>query len=135
MFNNRKAIANGADPVTNPKMSPDELRKIWNCTFTTWSQVPSLGITPGERADGPIVPWGVNSASGTFATFRDYIRNATGDATFDPDTGACDRKLTASQRLPFENDIKPIVNDAGRAQQQPDVDRQPRELDLVGLVR
>ena len=119
VFNNRKVIANGADPVTNTKMSPDELRKIWNCTFTTWSQVPSLGITPGGAQDGPIVPWGVNSASGTFATFRDYIRNATGDSTFDPDTGACDRKLTASGNPPFENDIKPLINDPASLSSSP----------------
>jgi len=111
VFNNRSTIANGADPVGNPKMSADELRKIWNCTYTQWSQVPSLGIAPGSATDGPIVPWGINTASGTYATFRDYIRNATGDSTFDPDTGACDRKLTATGNPPFENDIKPLIND------------------------
>ena len=125
MFNNRNTIATGADPVNNPKMSPQELHDIWSCnasafdgpdagnTLNLWSEVPSLGITPGSAQDGPIVPWGVNSASGTFASFRDYIRNATGDAAFDPDAGACVRKITASNAPPFENDIKPLLDDVG----------------------
>lgn len=83
VFNGRNSIATGADPVTNQKMTAQELHDIWNCTKTQWGQIPSL-VADGSVAPGntdPIVPWGVNSSSGTFATFRDYIRNATGDTT------------------------------------------------------
>jgi ABC-type phosphate transport system substrate-binding protein len=111
VFNNRGSIANGADPVSNPKMSAQELHNIWNCTYTTWHQVPSLGINNGDPNDGPIVPWGIQTSSGTYATFRDYIRNATGDSSFDPDAGACVRKLASTSAPPFENDIKPLIND------------------------
>jgi ABC-type phosphate transport system substrate-binding protein len=119
VFNNRGSIATGADPVSNPKITPAELRSIWNCTFTQWSQVPSLGITPGSAQDGPIVPWGIQTSSGTYATFRDFIRNATGDSAFDPDTGACVRKLSATNAPPFENDIKPLINDPATLSNSP----------------
>jgi hypothetical protein len=117
VFNNRGAIATGADPVSNAKMSPQELHDIYTCQTNRdrWSEIPSLGITPGSPQDGPIVPWSMNSASGTFASFRDYIRNATGDATFDPNAGACVRKLQNPpfnpNTPPFENDIKPLITD------------------------
>ena len=94
-----------------PAITPTELFKIYNCDFTQWSQVPSLGITVGSATDGPIVPWGMNTSSGTFATFQSYIQaNATGvPANWSPDGQACDRKL-ANGTFPFENDIKPLIN-------------------------
>jgi PBP superfamily domain len=106
-FGARTAEIQGA---ASPAIPPADIRKIYNCTYTTWSQVPGLGIAVGGPDDGPIVPWGMNTASGTYATFRDYIRTTTGDAAFDPSTTGCDRKLTNGQ-FPFENDIKPLVND------------------------
>jgi len=92
-----------------------EIFNIWNCTYTTWSQVPSLGITSGSAQDGPIVVWGMNSASGTYGTFNSYvIAHGGAPTTFTVDANtACDRKLTptAGNIFPFENDIKPIMND------------------------
>lgn len=53
---------------------------------------------------GPIIPWDMNAASGTTASFKTY----TGLTTF----GTCVRKLT-NGTAPFENDVKPILGDAG----------------------
>jgi ABC-type phosphate transport system substrate-binding protein len=99
-------------PSTTTALSANELFGIWNCTITQWSQIPELSITPGGPDDGPIVPWQMQTSSGTFATFQTYIQNnATGvPAGWSPDGQACDRKLT-SGTAPFENDVKPLIND------------------------
>jgi ABC-type phosphate transport system substrate-binding protein len=56
------------------------------------------------QAPGPIIPWNMNSASGTFATFRAYLGN--------PTFGTCVRNLTTGA-APFENDVKPLLADQG----------------------
>ena len=110
----------GADlqGVGGSSLTPDQLFNIWNCTGGSgaggqmiWSDlVPSLLGTP--RGDALVVPWGMNSSSGTFATFQTFIQNnASGVPTgWSPDGQACDRKLQ-SGLFPLENDIKNIVND------------------------
>ena len=107
-FNNRGTQLQG----DHTGLTPNELFGIFNCTITQWSQVPSLGIAPGSATDGPIVPWGINTSSGTFATFQSYIQsNASGvPSGWSPDGQACDRKLS-NGIFPFENDLKPIIND------------------------
>lgn len=108
VFNNRGSFVQG---VGGSALTPSELYHIWNCDFTQWSQVPSLGISPGAPNDGPIVPWQMNTSSGTFATFQTYlINNGGAPAGWSPDGQACDRKL-ASGNVPLENDIKPLIND------------------------
>lgn len=107
VFNGRNAVQSAASPA----ITPQELVSIWTCQFTHWSDVPSLNIAPGSAQDGPIVPWGMNSSSGTFATFQSYlINNGGASSSFSPNAGVCDRKLSNGD-FPFENDIKPLLND------------------------
>ena len=94
------------------------LKDIYQCVKTDWSQFNSPGPdgvtgtaddTPGAGqvavlAPGTIIPWDMNSQSGTSATFKTYL----GGITF----GACVRKLT-SGIAPFENDVKPLLADRG----------------------
>jgi hypothetical protein len=102
----------------SPTLSPQQLFNIWNCAGGTgtggrmrWSDlIPSLAGTPRGNVD--VVPWGMNSSSGTFGTFQSYIQNnATGvPAGWSPDGQTCDRKLT-SGLFPLENDAKGPLND------------------------
>jgi hypothetical protein len=97
-------------------LTTSELFNIYTCVFHVWSDIPSLGIAKNGPLDGPIVAWGMNSASGTFGTFNSYV--ATGPAAhagFNADTSVagCAHQLTpaAGNIYPFENDTKPIVTD------------------------
>ena len=94
---------------------------------------------PGSANDGPIVAWGMNPSSGTYATFNTYlINNGGAPAGFAANGQAC---VEADQHRPtvysIENDIKPIVNSptVPALSTVGDVGRQPEQLDLVGLVR
>jgi hypothetical protein len=108
-FNNRGAQIQG---VGGSAITASELHDIYECVFTQWSQVPSLGIAPGSPTDGPIVPFGMNTSSGTYATFRDFIRTATGDATFDPSGNPCNAKILDGPVPPPQTGIFPLENDA-----------------------
>ncbi|MCU1454092.1 MAG: ABC-type phosphate transport system, periplasmic component [Acidimicrobiales bacterium] len=112
VFQGRSSIQSaGGSAIT-----PTELYHIWNCDYANWSDIPSLGITVGSADDGPIVPWGLNSASGTFATFNSYIiANGGAPANWTVNGQTCDRKLVSDGTFPFENDIKPLINDVGAA--------------------
>lgn len=112
VFQGRSAIQSaGGSSIT-----PSELYHVWNCDYTKWSDIPSLGITPNGADDGPIVPWGLNSSSGTFSTFNSYlIANGGAPANWTVDGQSCDRKLVGDGTFPFENDIKPLLNDVGAA--------------------
>ncbi len=91
-------------------ITANELYHIYNCDFTQWSQIPSLAIAPGSANDAPIVAWGMNPSSGTYATFNSYlISNGGAPAGFLADTGPCVKKYNASV-YPLENDIKQLVN-------------------------
>jgi ABC-type phosphate transport system substrate-binding protein len=81
---------------TGVSLTKQDLKDIYQCTKTNWSDF-------GQPA-APIIPWDMNSASGTAASFRTYLDNIT--------YGACVRKLTSGVS-PFENDVKPILADAG----------------------
>src|SRR6185369_1177741 len=74
-FNNRatqiRSLA-GAGALT-----PADIRKIYDCTYTSWSQVPGLSATAGF-VDGPIVPWTMNDASGTRSTGLNFLINQGG---------------------------------------------------------
>jgi ABC-type phosphate transport system substrate-binding protein len=111
-WNNRVGQIRG---VGGSAVTPDELYRIYTCTYTQWSDVPSLGIAPADPTNGPIVPWGMQTSSGTYNTFRDWVRNNatdSGHATFNPNSGACVRKLsTTGTPYAFENDTKPLIND------------------------
>ena len=114
-FNSRGAQFQGAGGTT---LTAQQLFNIWNCSGGTGTGgrvrfsdvIPS--ISPGGTGDADIVPWQMNTSSGTFATFQSYItNNATGvPPSWSPNNQACDRKL-ASGNVPLENDIKPLVND------------------------
>jgi hypothetical protein len=109
-FNRRGTQLNG--DVTG--LTATEIFHIWNCDFHFWSDVPSLGIAAGSVNDGPIVPWGLNSSSGTYGTFNSYVIASGGaPAGWNVDGQACDHHLSPANGgiYPFENDIKPILND------------------------
>lgn len=94
-----------------------DLYNIWNCTTTNWNQIPPAGT----YAAGPIFPYGINPASGTFASFRDYLRGVSGNATFDPNAQSCVRKVAGADGIngnsddvfAFENDLKIQLTDKG----------------------
>jgi ABC-type phosphate transport system substrate-binding protein len=113
-FENRGAQLQAAG---GSALSPADLYHIWNCDYTQWSQVPDLNIAPGSATDGPIVPWGLNSSSGTYATFNSYvISNGGAPSGWNVDGQSCDRFLgSTSSQAPFENDIKPLFNYVGSA--------------------
>jgi ABC-type phosphate transport system substrate-binding protein len=91
--------------ATPPGRSVSNLTKaqiigIYNGSITNWNQIPG-------QAAGTIRAYGMNSASGTYATFKAYLGiepNATG-AT--PGAGSALQNGT----FPFENDFKPILAD------------------------
>ncbi len=122
VFNTRGTAGALLNPAPDPsgtvaahtlKLTWDTIDKIWTCnaSMTHWSDIPELGITPGGAEDGPIVPWSMNAKSGTHDTFEADVKTASGDGSFAVNTNTCDRVL-ANGSNPFENDIKPLFNDA-----------------------
>jgi ABC-type phosphate transport system substrate-binding protein len=99
---------------TGVSLTQANLNAIYHCQAgaTDWSNF-------GQPA-GTIVPWGMNSASGTAATFAGFVgftSDAAGVAALN--SQACVRLLsgpdglshTADDVPPFENDTKPILSD------------------------
>lgn len=90
-------------------LSKQDLIDIYTCAKTDWSQF--------GGAAGTIIPWNMNSASGTRSSFYSYLGIG---GTGQPAIGSCVRAITAgngagvaSGTLPFENDVKPILADKG----------------------
>jgi ABC-type phosphate transport system substrate-binding protein len=109
-FGTHAGLKPGKKGRTRSALSATDLYKIWSCQYTNWKQIPGLKL-----ASAPIVPWGMNSGSGTYADFTNYVKaNGGAPATFTPDAYACDRPLSSAQE-PLENDIKPVVDDAATA--------------------
>ena len=111
-----------------------DLYNIWECHYTTWGALPEYAAAvaagdPVPPSGAPIVPWSMNSNSGTYADFNNYVSANDGSQTFTmddqaayynggtsadptPPTGKCGRELsTTGNPLPLENDIKPLLND------------------------
>jgi ABC-type phosphate transport system substrate-binding protein len=106
----RAGLTPGHGAAPGAQLTAPDLYNIWDCTYTNWNQIPGLKL-----ASGPIVPWGMNSGSGTYADFINYLEaNGGAPSTFTPDEFPCDRPLSSGQD-PLENDIKPLVNDAATA--------------------
>jgi hypothetical protein len=96
-------------------LTADDLCMIWTGQWTSWNQIPGLGAITDN---GPIVPWRMNSGSGTEATFNNYVKNntqdtnhCTGVSTLNVATQATARPLHDGTS-PFENDTKPLLNEA-----------------------
>ncbi len=87
----------------NVLLTKQDLKDIYSCAKTNWNQFTDVNGTP--LAAGTIIPWEVNTNSGTYASFRTYVDNVT--------TGTCIRKLQSTNDAPFENDVKPILADPG----------------------
>lgn len=94
-------------------LTPAQLYGIYSCSITTW------GALLGTSDTQPIVPFGLNKASGTYSTFNNYLI-ANGGAPkgftvndkpsgFPYPSGGCVRELTTGN--PFENDVKPLFAD------------------------
>jgi ABC-type phosphate transport system substrate-binding protein len=109
VFNQRGAQVQAAP---GSAITANELYHIWNCDYDTWSDIASLGIAPGSANDAPIVAWGMNSSSGTYATMNDYlIANGGAPAGWAANNQACvKKKIAATNIYALENDIKEIVN-------------------------
>jgi hypothetical protein len=137
-FNNRATQLRSSAFIATGGITPTDMRKIYDCTYTHWSQVPGLSAVPGF-VDGPIVPWTMNNASGTRATGTTFLTTATGAdpswvaatsgnfPVFDQATGSasgagtgpCTQYLGTStatgdsadfNRKPLENDVKQLVH-------------------------
>jgi ABC-type phosphate transport system substrate-binding protein len=78
-----------------------QLQGIYNCSITTWDQITGNVADVGKT----IQPVGMNPASGTKSTFQTYLG-------FDPNAGACVKKLALTAAYPFENDLKPVLDPA-----------------------
>lgn len=101
-------------------LTADDFINIWDCTYQKWSDIPGLqtAVTGAGQTftDGPIVPWQMNSGSGTQATFNSWVTNNASSVPTGWTTNhfACDRTLS-SGNAPFENDTKPLLTDASIA--------------------
>jgi hypothetical protein len=116
MSQNATAAATGtATFVIGPQFTALDMFHIWNCDYRTWGAVTDLNGL-GLNATAPIVPFGMNPSSGTEGTFQGFLRSASGIGTFNINAGACVRPQigivggTGTVTYPFENDIKPIIN-------------------------
>jgi hypothetical protein len=117
MSQNATGAATGtASFVIGTQFTPLDMYNIWNCSVTTWGSVTDLSGL-GLNAAAPIVPFGMQSSSGTEATFQGFLASAGGNSAFNIDAGACVRPQIgivtgsgATPTYPFENDIKPIIN-------------------------
>jgi len=113
-------------------LTGQDLANIWTCVYTTWGQLPEyaaavaagLSVPP---SNAPIVPWSMNSGSGTYADFNNYVAANSTDATFtadvnaaeytgagtnpQPPAGKCAREVVGAQPNPPENDVKPPLED------------------------
>jgi ABC-type phosphate transport system substrate-binding protein len=94
---------------TAGNLTKAQLQGIYNCTITTWDQI------TGNSADATetIEPVGMQSSSGTYATFKSFLG-------FEPNAGACVKKLDdpdgagpAAAIYAFENDLKPVIAQTG----------------------
>lgn len=82
-------------------LTDQDIKDIYTCTKTDWSQVGG-----GLMGSGPIVPIGMNSDSGTYATFGSFIGNPANN-------GLCVVGLNGTKTtFPFENDVKQINENA-----------------------
>lgn len=85
----------GARPVGN--LTDQEIKDIYNCTKTDWSQVGG-----GQMGSGPIIPIGMNPDSGTYATFGTFLGSAANNQS-------CVVGLNGTKTTyPFENDVKQL---------------------------
>jgi len=130
---------NGAFNNQSTGFTAADLAHIWECDYTTWGQLytadPALndGLSNLPPAAAPIVPWSMNSGSGTYADFDNYVAahqtaypsfkaddkdtsyvtgtDGNGNPSWTPATaGKCAREISGST-LPLENDVKPLLED------------------------
>lgn len=80
-----------------------QLQGIYSLAITNWNQL--TDCTGAAYASAPIIPWAMNGASGTNASFNAFIAPIS--------TATNGRRLQATNLAPFENDVKPILADAG----------------------
>lgn len=105
-FNNRAAEIQG---LGGSALTVAQVAGIFNCTITTWDQVTGNPADAGQ----PIVPWKMNSNSGTYATFKTWLQTTGGlGSSFDPNAGACYMQLTNGTQ-PLENNVAPLLADQG----------------------
>jgi ABC-type phosphate transport system substrate-binding protein len=121
-------------------LTGSDLYNIYTCAYTTWGQLPeyNAAVAAGDSvppSTAPIVPWSMNSTSGTYADFETFVNsNDNGQPALVPDTDAgyysggsgsnplpssptnCVRELSGSNPLPLENDVKPILTDVQQNQ-------------------
>lgn len=92
---------------TNLCVSQAQLQGIYSLAITNWNQL--TDCNGAAYASAPIIPWAMNSASGTNASFNSYIAPVS--------TATNGRKLVpvspAAAVAPFENDVKPLLADPG----------------------
>ncbi len=83
-----------------------------------WSDIiPS--IAPGSAQDADIVPWQMNTASGTFSTFQTYIKNNTTNfPTGWSPNGQCARKLSRVDTATVTNGSATVADTAITASDQ-----------------
>lgn len=103
-FNARATQLQG---LASPALTKVTLQKIFNCTFTNWGQVTGDHVNDDNR---PIVPWRMNTASGTYATFQTYL----GTSNLDSDLAGCaNSKQLSNGTNPLENNVAPLIANQG----------------------
>ena len=92
---------------TNLCITQQQLKDVYSLAITDWSQLADCTGTPYTAA--PIIPWAMNSASGTNSSFNSYISpvsSATNGRKLNP-------VAPSAAVAPFENDVKPLLADTG----------------------
>lgn len=83
-----------------------QLQGIYNCSITNWNQ-----IDPSYPS-ATIEPVGMNSSSGTYATFNTLVGVTANNGTCVKRVGADPAAVPpVLGTFPFENDVKPIIDD------------------------
>jgi ABC-type phosphate transport system substrate-binding protein len=82
-------------------LTTQQVKDIYNGTITNWSQIPG-------QAAGVIHAYGMNTASGTYATFKTWLGAEPNKVT----GGVGQGEALANGTYPFENDMKPVIADA-----------------------
>lgn len=117
-------VANLSNATVTDALSAQDLFGVFNCDITTWGDLPEWQAAHANSvanlpdANAPIIPWAMNSNSGSFADFNLWVsKNAVGVPSGWTINNGCERQLTtggaAPKSLPLENDFKPIVVEGG----------------------
>jgi ABC-type phosphate transport system substrate-binding protein len=98
-FNARATQLQG---LASPALTKQTLIDIYTCVKTNWGQVTG-DVNDNTR---PIVPWRMNTASGTYGTFQTYLGLSNLDSSL---AGCANSKQLSNLTNPLENNVAPLI--------------------------